>query len=614
MCGIIGYLGKKDATPILLRGLRQLEYRGYDSAGIAVISDGVISSRKKVGKVKALEDALAAAPVSGNIGIAHTRWATHGQPSDENAHPHSSQEGNLFLVHNGIIENYAELKEELTSRGHTWKSETDTEVLAHLIGDVLAGTGVSLQEAVRLALTQVRGAYAIAVIEKNAPDTLVAARKGSPLAIGIGDGEFFIASDASAIIEHTNRVLYLSDEEVADVSLARPGVHVVTLQNEVQNPYIETLSQELHVAQKNGYAHFMLKEIFEQPKSLTDCMRGRISPSADGVVLGGIRNHIDALRNVKKITLVACGTASYAAMAGAKYFEDLCRIPAQLVCASEYRYQNPVVGEHEIVISVSQSGETADTIAAITLAKERGALVLGVTNVVGSTISRITDAGIYLHAGPEIAVASTKAFTAQTLALLMLALRISELKGTFNGPRKHELLKQLSELPELVGTQLTRAPILEALAQKYKDARNMFYIGRGYGVPAAYEGSIKLKELAYVHSEAYPAGEMKHGPIALIDTAFPVVAIATQSPQHEKLISNIQEARARRAPVLAIASEGDTAIEAVADDVVFVPNVDEILTPIITAVPLQLFAYYSATLRGCDVDQPRNLAKSVTVE
>ena len=614
MCGIIGYLGGREATPILLRGLKRLEYRGYDSAGVAILSEGQVRLEKRMGKVRVLEEALASSPYKGSMGIAHTRWATHGVPSDTNAHPHKSQNGEVYVVHNGIIENYAELKRELTERGHTWKSETDTEVLAHLIGDVRASTKGTLQEAVRLALTQVRGAYAIVVMSQSEPDLLVVAKKGSPLAIGIGEKEFFIASDPSAIIEYTNQVMYLNDEEIAEVSLKKGAVNIVSLINEVKNPYIETLSLDLQDAGKGGFPHFMLKEIYEQKKSLTDCMRGRLNLEEGKIVLGGILAHDEALRNATKITLVACGTASYAGMAGARFFEEFCRIPSQMVMASEYRYQNPVIGEGEVVISVSQSGETADTLAAIKLAKERGSLALGVTNVVGSTIARETTAGVYLHAGPEISVASTKAFTSQTLALLLIALRISSLRGTFNGARKHTLLNEIARLPILVDGQLKDVEKIRALAEKYKDAKDVFYIGRGYGVASAYEGSIKLKEVSYVHSEAYPAGEMKHGPIALVDSSTPVIAIATKSAQYEKTVSNIEEAKARGGKILAIATEGDTEIAKIADDVIYAPEVDEALTPIITAVPLQLFAYYSAILRGKDVDQPRNLAKSVTVE
>lgn len=614
MCGIVGYLGEREAVPILLRGLKRLEYRGYDSAGVAVLHEGAIRSEKRMGKVRVLEEALASSPRTGSIGIAHTRWATHGVPSDTNAHPHASQLEDVYVVHNGIIENYAELKRELTERGHTWKSETDTEVLAHLIGDVKSTTKGSLQEAVRLALTQVRGAYAIVVMAQSEPNLLVVAKKGSPLAIGVGEKEFFIASDPSAIIEYTNQVMYLNDEEVAEISLKKGAVNIVSLINEVKNPYIETLSLDLHDAEKGGFPHFMLKEIHEQPKSLTDCMRGRLNLEEEKVVLGGILNHDESLRTASKITLVGCGTASYAGMAGARYFEEFCRIPSQMVIASEYRYQNPVIGEREIVISVSQSGETADTLAAIKLAKERGSLALGVTNVVGSSIARETTAGVYLHAGPEISVASTKAFTSQTLALLLIALRVSSLRGTFNGARRQALLKEIASLPVLVESQLQEAQMIKALAEKYISARDVFYIGRGYGVPSAFEGSIKLKEVSYVHSEAYPAGEMKHGPIALVDSNVPVIAIATKSAHYEKTVSNIEEAKARGGKILGIATEGDTEIAKIADDVIYVPEVDEALTPIITAVPLQLFAYYSAVLRGRDVDQPRNLAKSVTVE
>lgn len=614
MCGIVGYIGTKEAAPLLVRGLKRLEYRGYDSAGLAVLGQGGIDWQKKQGKVKNLEDALSSRPLTGSVGIAHTRWATHGVPSDQNAHPHRSQQKQVYVVHNGIIENYAELKRELTGRGHTWESDTDTEVLAHLIGDIASVSDISLEEAVRVALTQVRGAYAIVVMAADNPSALVAARKGSPLAIGMGLGEFFIASDASAILEYTNQVLYLNDEEVARVSLDGSGVTIMSLSKEVKNPYIETLSMSLEDAEKGSFPHFMLKEIFEQPKSLTDCMRGRLNMDEGTIVLGGVRNHEKELRDVKKITLVACGTASYAALAGARYFEEFCRVPAQVVIASEYRYQNPVIGDNEIVISVSQSGETADTLAAIRLAKERGALALGITNAVGSSIARETDAGVYLHAGPEISVASTKAFTAQVLALLMLALRVSELKGTFNGERKKELFKQMHSLPALIESQLKHAPGIEALAKTYAGARDAFYIGRGYGVSAAFEGSIKLKELSYIHAEAYPAGEMKHGPISLLDESFPVIAIATRSAHLEKIISNIEEARARNAKVIMLATEGDESNAHVADHTLYVPDVDEALTPIITAVPLQLFAYYSATIRGSDVDHPRNLAKSVTVE
>ena len=612
MCGIVGYIGPKDAYPIVIKGLKRLEYRGYDSAGVALMNSG-IKNYKKQGKVSDLENFVATSDKTGNIGIGHTRWATHGEPNDVNAHPHFSNSGKLVLIHNGIIENYDVIKHALQKRGYTFESETDTEVLVNLIEEIQIKEKVDLAEAVRKALNQVHGAYAIVVMSTEEPTRLVAARKSSPLVIGVGENEYFLASDATPIIEYTKNVIYLNDEEIAVIE---PGkeMQLFTIKKENKTPYIQELELNLEEIEKGGYEHFMLKEIYEQPRSIEDSLRGRLRLSEGIVQVGGILDYQDKIANADRIIMVACGTSWHAGLVGEYLFEDLARIPVEVEYASEFRYRNPIISEKDVVIAISQSGETADTLAAIQLAKEKGATIIGVCNVVGSSISRATHAGSYTHAGPEIGVASTKAFTAQITVLTLMALMIGRKRGALTTSRFHHLINELALIPQKVERVLeTNEKVLE-LSHKFKDARNFLYLGRGYSFPVALEGALKLKEISYIHAEGYPAAEMKHGPIALIDEEMPVVVIATKGASYEKVVSNIQEVKARKGVVIGIVTEGDTQVKEMADYTIEIPETDDILVPFISSIPLQLLSYHIAVLRECNVDQPRNLAKSVTVE
>lgn len=614
MCGIVAYIGQEQAFPIVLKGLKRLEYRGYDSAGIALLENDEIKNYKRQGKVAELEDFTQDQNTEGTVGIGHTRWATHGLPNDTNAHPHLSGSGNIALIHNGIIENYDILKEGLIARGHEFNSETDTEVLVHLIEDIKEHEKVSTAEAVRLALNNVIGAYAIVVMCKENPNQLIAARKSSPLVVGIGKkGDYYLASDATPIVEYTNEVVYLDDEEIAIVEKDK-GLRLYNIQNQEKTPYIQELELQLEALEKGGYEHFMLKEIHEQPRSIQDCFRGRLNVDKGWVGLGGIKDYEQQLANANRIIMVACGTSWHAALVGEYLFEDLTRVPVEVEYASEFRYRNPIIEEGDIVIAISQSGETADTLAALELAKSKGAIILGICNVVGSSISRITHAGSYTHAGPEIGVASTKAFTAQVTVLTLMALSIARNKGTINEAKFRRILTELELIPDKVSKILKSADYIEEISAKYKDAGNALYLGRGNSFPVALEGALKLKEISYIHAEGYPAAEMKHGPIALIDEEMPVFVIATQGPSYEKVVSNIQEVKARKGKVIAIVTEGDKQVKGMADYVIEIPDTDEHLTPLLTTIPLQLISYYVAVMRGCNVDQPRNLAKSVTVE
>lgn len=614
MCGIVAYLGKEEAYPILIKGLKRLEYRGYDSAGVALLGPDDLTLHKCKGKVSDLEEHIGQQDHIGFAGIGHTRWATHGPPNDVNAHPHLSGDGKLALIHNGIIENYAPLKEELTKRGHVFKSDTDTEVLTHLIEDIKKQTGVSLFEAVRIALNEVVGAYAIVVLDKENPNRLIAAKKSSPLVIGIGgDGDYFVASDATPIIEYTKNVVYLEEEEVALIDL-KQGLKIVTIQNQQKTPYIQELEMQLEALEKGGYEHFMLKEIYEQPRSIRDCFRGRMNLQKGMIKMSGIDVHEEKWLNAKRIIIVACGTSWHAGLVAEYLFEDFARIPVEVEYASEFRYRNPVINEGDIVIAISQSGETADTLAAIKMAKERGAHIFGVCNVVGSSISRETDSGAYTHAGPEIGVASTKAFTAQVTVLALMALCVAQKKETISEDRLHRLIAEIYSTPDKVKRALESNVIVESIAEIYKDASNALYLGRGYSFPVALEGALKLKEISYIHAEGYPAAEMKHGPIALIDEEMPVFVIATHGHSYEKVVSNIQEVKARKGKIIAIVTAGDTQVRKLADHVIEIPKTDDALVPLVSVVPLQLLSYHIANMRGCNVDQPRNLAKSVTVE
>lgn len=613
MCGIVGYIGNRQAYPILIKGLYRLEYRGYDSAGVAILNNK-INTYKCKGKVSELEGHVQGKNVQGSVGIAHTRWATHGEPNDINAHPHFSGTKELAIIHNGIIENYSTLKEELKIRGHIFKSETDTEVLINLIEDIQLNEKVNLSEAVRIALNQVIGAYALVIISKNDPDMLIAARKGSPLVIGIGaDGDYFIASDATPIVEYTKNVVYLDDEEVAILRKDR-ALKIKTIKNKEKTPYVQKLEMSLNALEKGGFDHFMLKEIFEQPRSIQDSFRGRLNAISGDVRLGGIIDYETKLVNANRIIIVACGTSWHAGMVGEYLIEDLARIPVEVEYASEFRYRNPVIYEDDVVVAISQSGETADTLAAIELAKSKGATILGICNVVGSSIARLTDAGSYTHAGPEIGVASTKAFTAQVTVLSLLALRLAKIKGTISTSKFYQLVNELEMIPEKVKRALECDPVVRVIAEKYKNVRNFIYLGRGYNFPVALEGALKLKEISYIHAEGYPAAEMKHGPIALIDEEMPVVFIAPNKGIYEKVISNIQEVKARRGKVIAIVTEGDTSVREMADYSVEIPETEELFVPLVATIPLQLLSYHIAVMRQCNVDQPRNLAKSVTVE
>jgi glutamine---fructose-6-phosphate transaminase (isomerizing) len=612
MCGIIAYLGPQEAYPILMKGLYRLEYRGYDSAGIAILNDDLTVVKTK-GKVADLEEFTKKSDLHGTIGIAHTRWATHGEPNNINAHPHFSQSHNLAIIHNGIIENYLTLKKELINRGYTFSSSTDTEVLIHLIEDIQIHENVNLVEAVRIALNQVVGAYAIVIISKNHPDMLIAARKSSPLVVGIGINEMFIASDATPIVEYTKDVVYLNDEELAILERGKP-LKIKTIKNKEKTPYIQKLELNLTALEKGGYEHFMLKEIFEQPRSIRDSMRGRLRLQEGIVSLGGIADYEQKLMNAERIIIVACGTSWHAALVGEYLIEELARIPVEVEYASEFRYRNPILCEKDVVIAISQSGETADTLAAIELAKGRGATILGICNVVGSSIPRATHAGSYTHAGPEIGVASTKAFTSQVTVLILLALTIAQKKGTIPKSRFLRIIHELEQIPEKVQKTLLVDPQVVKIAEMYKDHRNFLYLGRGYNFPVALEGALKLKEISYIHAEGYPAAEMKHGPIALIDEEMPVVFIATNKGTYDKALSNIQEVKARKGKVIAIVTEKDELVRELADHVIEIPETEEMLVPLLATVPLQLLSYHIAVMRGCNVDQPRNLAKSVTVE
>lgn len=611
MCGIVAYIGPREAYPLILKGLKRLEYRGYDSAGVALLNSGLKVYKKK-GKVADLEETLQGKDLHANIGIGHTRWATHGEPSDRNAHPHKSASGRLAMIHNGIIENYAQLKQELIRKGYVFHSDTDTEVLLNFIEDILLNNKGSVEEAVRIALKRVVGAYVIVLIDQENPDTLIAARKGSPLVIGIGKNEHFLASDASPIIEYTKEVVYVNDYEVA---IIKPDELILkNLGNERQTPFITKLDMELAAIEKGGYDHFMLKEIFEQPQTIHDCLRGRLDSLAGTITMSGVQKYAEQIMNANRIIMVACGTSWHAGLVAEYIFEELCRINVEVEYASEFRYRNPVINKGDVIIAISQSGETADTLVAIENAKAKGAIILGVVNVVGSSIARISDAGAYTHAGPEIGVASTKAFTAQLAVLTMIALKIGYEKGTLDHDRYHRLLGELDAIPEKVAMLLQQKEHIQQLAEKYKDASDFLYLGRGYNFPVALEGALKLKEISYIHAEGYPAAEMKHGPIALVDETLPVVFIATKDSYHEKIISNMQEIKARKGKVIAVIHEGDEQSISLADDVLTVPESDEIVAPMLSVIPMQLLAYYIGVAKGYDVDKPRNLAKSVTVE
>lgn len=612
MCGIVGYIGNKEAYPILIKGLHRLEYRGYDSAGVALLN-GTLNVYKCKGKVADLEKFTEGKDKHGNIGIAHTRWATHGEPNDINAHPHYSESKNLVMIHNGIIENYSAIKQELKKRGHHFESDTDTEVLIHLIEEIQVKDNLPLPEAVRLALNEVVGAYAILILSKQNTDELIAAKKGSPLVIGIGKGEFYVASDATPIVEYTKDVVYLEDEEIAIIP--RKGeLKIKTIKNKSKTPSVSQLEINLETIEKGGFEHFMLKEIYEQPRSVRDCMRGRLNIEKGMVQLGGIAEYEQKFLNAKRIIFLACGTSWHAGLVGEYLFEDLTRIPVEVEYASEFRYRNPVIYEDDVVIAISQSGETADTLAAIEMAKSKGATIIGICNVVGSSIPRCTHAGSYTHAGPEIGVASTKAFTAQVTVLTLMALRIGFRKGTIPVSRFHQILNELDAIPKKIEELLLKNDQIKYIADIYKDARNALYLGRGYTFPVALEGALKLKEISYIHAEGYPAAEMKHGPIALIDEEMPVFVIATKGANYEKVVSNIQEVKARKGRLIAIVTEGDEIVRDLAHHIIEIPATDEILAPLLSVIPLQLLSYHIAVMRGCNVDQPRNLAKSVTVE
>ena len=613
MCGIVGYIGHRDAYKIIINGLHRLEYRGYDSAGVALLNGPDLKIYKKAGKVSELENFAENLDKSGTIGMGHTRWATHGPPNDVNSHPHLSGDGQLAIIHNGIIENYSALKEELISRGHVFLSDTDTEVLIHLIENIKKEANLTLNEAVQLALKEVIGAYAIVIIDKNNPCEIIAARKGSPMVIGIGEGEYFIASDATPIVEYTKNVIYLNDNEIAYIK--RDGLIITNNENEVvASPYIQELELKLEMLEKGGYNHFMLKEIYEQARSVRDSMRGRIYPQKGLVKLSGIADYAELFKNANRIIIVACGTSWHAGLVGEYLIEEYARIPVEVEYASEFRYRNPIIFENDIVIAISQSGETADTMAALNLAKEKGATIFGICNVVGSSIPRLTDAGVYTHAGPEIGVASTKAFTAQVTVLTLIAFYLAQEKGAISKSKLATLLTELDSIPELIQKTLSCDSKCLEIAERFQNATNALFLGRGSSFPVALEGALKLKEISYIHAEGYPAAEMKHGPIALIDEKMPVIVIATQNSSYEKVISNIKEVKARKGQVIAIVTEGDVEVKKMADFVIEIPHANEAFLPLLATIPLQLLAYHIAVLRGCNVDQPRNLAKSVTVE
>ncbi len=614
MCGIVGYIGNREAYPIIIKGLKRLEYRGYDSAGIMLYDGESMKVSKTKGKVSDLEEKSKEISTNGTVGIGHTRWATHGVPNDVNSHPHLSNSGNLSIIHNGIIENYEPLKKELIKRGYTFKSDTDTEVLVNLIEDVQKKDGLKLGKAVQIALNQVVGAYAIVVFDVNKPDELVAARLGSPLAIGIGEDEFFIASDASPFIEYTSNAIYLEDEEMAIVRRNK-SIKVRKIKDDsLVDHYVQELQMNLEQIEKGGYEHFMLKEIYEQPSVIRDTYRGRLLANKGIIQMAGIEDNLEKFLNAERIIIVACGTSWHAGLVAEYIFEEFARIPVEVEYASEFRYRNPIIGPKDVVIAISQSGETADTLAAIKLAKERGAFVFGVCNVVGSSISRETHAGAYTHAGPEIGVASTKAFTTQITILTLISLRLAKAKGTLSNSDFHRYLQELEVIPEKVQEALQTNDMAKTIAAIYKDAPNCLYLGRGYNFPVALEGALKLKEISYIHAEGYPAAEMKHGPIALIDEKMPVVVIAPKQGHYDKVVSNIQEIKSRSGKIIAIVTKGDTQVRDLADHVIEIPDTIEALTPLLTTIPLQLLSYHIAVMRDCNVDQPRNLAKSVTVE
>ena len=624
MCGIVAYVGNRRAYPILIKGLQRLEYRGYDSAGVGLITedDNKIITYKQAGKVSDLLEYIADQNTEGSIGFGHTRWATHGSPNQQNSHPHSSSDGKFSLIHNGIIENYSSLKKALEDKGYVFKSDTDSEVLMFLIEDVYKNALSSkelkveektLFEAIRIALNEVVGAYAIVVLDQDKPEELYVARKGSPLVIGIGNDEYFVASDASPIIEYTDKVIYLEDNEVALINKNK-DVQIKTISNKTKNPYIQKLEQTLESIEKGGYDHFMLKEIYEQPKSIIDTLRGRIDPKTNDIILGGIKDHESSIAKADRIIIIACGTSWHAGLIGEYLIEDLARINVEVEYASEFRYKNPIITKKDIVIAISQSGETADTLAALEIAKEHGALTLGICNVVGSSITRATSGGTYTHAGPEIGVASTKAFTTQLTVLLLFALRFSQIKKTVDRENYDYLIKELTVTPYRITNLLKLNDQIEKIASQFKDATNFLYLGRGVNFPIALEGALKLKEISYIHAEGYPAAEMKHGPIALIDEEMPIVVIATRKDNYEKVVSNIQEVKARGGKLIAIVTEGDTEVKPIADYCIEIPKCFREITPLLTIIPLQLLSYHIALMRNCNVDQPRNLAKSVTVE
>jgi glucosamine--fructose-6-phosphate aminotransferase (isomerizing) len=612
MCGIVGYIGHREAYPVVIKGLRRLEYRGYDSTGIAIIQEGNLQVHKKKGKVAELEEAVLGKNLHSHIAIGHTRWATHGEPSDRNAHPHLSNNGRLAMLHNGIIENYAQIKKELVSKGYTFKSDTDTEVLLNFIQDIQDNNQSSLEEALRIALKRIVGAYCILLIDQDDPETIIAARKGSPLVIGIGKGEHFLASDASPIIEYTKEVVYVNDYEIAIVK--KDELILKNLGNEKQTPFIQKLDMELAAIEKGGYDHFMLKEIFEQPETIFDCLRGRLLHEQGQIIMAGVDNHIEALTKASRIMIVACGTSWHAGLVAEYLIEELCRIPVEVEYASEFRYRNPIIHPGDVIIAISQSGETADTLVALESAKEKGAFIFGIVNAVGSSIARLSHAGAYTHAGPEIGVASTKAFTGQLAVLSMMAIKIAKAKGTITDERYLQLLNELAAVPEKVKEILADTSVIERIATQFKDAKDFLYLGRGYNFPIALEGALKLKEITYIHAEGYPAAEMKHGPIALVDETLPVVFVATKDLYYEKVVSNVQEIKARKGQIIAVASHGDSVLTTLSDNIMFVPEIDEVIAPLLSVIPLQLLSYYVGVAKGIDVDKPRNLAKSVTVE
>ena len=612
MCGIVGYIGHREAYPIVLKGLKRLEYRGYDSTGVAIIQEGNLIVEKKKGKVVELEDSVVGKNMHSTICIGHTRWATHGEPSDRNAHPHLSNNGRFAMLHNGIIENYAPIKKELLTKGYTFKSDTDTEVLLNFIQDIQDNNKSSLEEALRVALKRIVGAYCILLIDQEDPDTIIAARKGSPLVIGIGKDEHFLASDASPIIEYTKEVVYVNDYEIAIVK--KDELILKNLGNEKQTPFIQKLDLELAAIEKGGYEHFMLKEIFEQPETIFDCLRGRLLHEQGQIIMAGVDNHIEALTKASRIMIVACGTSWHAGLVAEYLIEELGRIPVEVEYASEFRYRNPVINAGDVIIAISQSGETADTLVALESAKEKGAFIFGIVNAVGSSIARLSHAGAYTHAGPEIGVASTKAFTAQLAVLSMMALKIAKAKGSISEERYIHLLNELASVPEKVKEILADTSVIQRIANQFKDAKDFLYLGRGYNFPIALEGALKLKEITYIHAEGYPAAEMKHGPIALVDENLPVVFVATKDMYYDKVVSNVQEIKARKGQIVAVVSHGDTVLPSMSNNIMFVPEIDEVIAPLLTVIPLQLLSYYVGVAKGIDVDKPRNLAKSVTVE